>query len=132
MKRCVFITSMVLVAVTILAPFVSRAGEIKPNVSALTVHDIQSNPHASQGTITITGVVAKVVKGKAEVFTLVDTSEARRCKSTGCASFYLPVKFDGSFPKEWDEVTVTGSFDGGKNAVFVASKVVVVRHLTFG
>ncbi len=132
MKRSVFITSMLLVAATILAPFVSGAGEIKPTASPLTVHDIQSNSRASQGMITITGVVARVVKGKTEVFTLVDTSEARRCKSTGCASFYLPVKFDGSFPKEWDEVTVTGSFDGGKNAVFVASKVLVLRHLTFG
>jgi hypothetical protein len=95
----------------------------------LSVNDISADPTAFKGTITITGVVAQI-SNKDNVFAIVDTSEAKHCKSTGCARFYLPVQYEGKLPKEWDEVNITGSFaQGGK--LFQATKVEVLRHLTF-
>lgn len=132
MKRLAFITAMTLIAVTILAPSISCAEVTRSNNSILCVRDIESKPNAPNGTITITGVVAQIVRGKDKVFALIDTSEARECKSTGCARFYLPVKYEGAFPNKWDEVNVTGTFEGGKNRVFVATNVAVLQHLTFG
>lgn len=98
------------------------------NSQALSVQDIQADPTAYTGTITIIGTMAGVDPNNSKVFGLIDTAEAVACKSTGCANFYLPVKYEGTLPKDWDEVKVTGKFvDGGK--LFEASKVDVVRHL---
>ncbi|HBR22151.1 MAG TPA: hypothetical protein DD713_06235 [Nitrospiraceae bacterium] len=99
----------------------------------LSVNDIQADPSAYKGAITITGVVADKSRFKvpANVFLMVETSEAKICKQTGCARFYLPVKLEGVIPKEWDEVNVTGSFAEGAGLLFVATKVEVLRHLTF-
>ncbi len=97
--------------------------------SILSVNDIQADPYAFKGNITITGVVARVA-GDEKTFLIVDTTEAKRCKSTGCAKFYQPVKYQGSLPKEWDEINVTGSFIEGSRG-FNATKVEVLRHLTF-
>lgn len=99
----------------------------------MSVNDISAEPSAYKGTITINGVVA----GKSHfrnvpqnIFLIIETSEAKICKQTGCARFYLPVQFEGKAPQEWDEVNVTGSFvENGKP--FIATKVDVLRHLTF-
>jgi hypothetical protein len=97
----------------------------------LSVNDIQADPSAYKGVITITGVVADKSRFKipSNVFLMVETSEAKICKQTGCARFYLSVQYEGKFPQEWDEVNVTGSFVEGKMP-FVATKVEVLRHLT--
>ncbi|TAN46049.1 MAG: hypothetical protein EPN22_00260 [Nitrospirae bacterium] len=96
----------------------------------LSVNDIQSDPAAYKGTVTITGVVSRISGPNQRTFMLVDTHEAKLCKSTHCAKFYLPVQAQVALPKEWDEVNVTGSFvQGGK--IFQAAKVEVIRHLTF-
>lgn len=97
----------------------------------LSLNDIKGDPFAYKGTITITGVVAGVSRQDPKVFAIIETAEAVTCKLTGCANFYLPVKYEGSIPKEWDEVNVTGSFFQGK-PVFLATKVEVLKHLTFG
>ncbi len=99
----------------------------------LSVNDIQADPFAYNGTITITGVVANKSHFRGlptDIFLIIETSEAKICKLTGCARFYLPVKYEGKHPKEWDEVNVTGSFVEGK-ILFNATKVDVLRHLTF-
>lgn len=96
----------------------------------LSVADIQSDPFAYKGAITVTGVVAGKAEGDTKVFMMVDTTEAKVCKQTGCAKFYLPVRFEKELPKEWDEVNVTGRFADGK-FLFMADKVDVLRHLTF-
>jgi len=97
----------------------------------LSVNDISSDPTAFKGTITITGVVASISRQNSKIFAIVETSEAKICKSTGCAKFYLPVKFEGVIPKEWNEVNITGSFAEGSGLLFEAAKVEVLRHLTF-
>ncbi|MDP3208567.1 MAG: hypothetical protein Q8M65_05415, partial [Rhodoglobus sp.] len=79
----------------------------------------------------ITGVVAKKHPSDPKVFAIIETTEAKICKLTGCARFYLPVKLEDVIPKEWDEVNVTGSFAEGAGPLFVATKVEVLRHLTF-
>ncbi|OGP92558.1 MAG: hypothetical protein A2156_08785 [Deltaproteobacteria bacterium RBG_16_48_10] len=95
----------------------------------LSVNDIQSDPLAYKGTITITGVVAGVTRSDPTVFAIIDTAEAIACKSTGCARFYLHVRYEGSIPKQWDEVNVTGSFtQSGRFPVFAATKVDVLRN----
>ncbi|MBI3599569.1 MAG: hypothetical protein HY097_02875 [Nitrospinae bacterium] len=99
----------------------------------LSVNDIQADPYAYKGAVTITGVVADKSRFRnlpQEVFLIIETSEAKICKITGCASFYLPVKYAGNHPREWDEVNVTGSFIEG-DLLFKAAKVDVLKHLTF-
>jgi hypothetical protein len=96
----------------------------------LSVNDIQSDPAAYKGVVTIAGVVSRVLGPAPKTFMLLDTQEAKLCKSTHCARFYLPVQHEGALPNEWDEVNVTGSFvQDGK--LFQATKVEVIRHLTF-
>ncbi|MCL4537941.1 MAG: hypothetical protein M1610_10170 [Nitrospirae bacterium] len=97
----------------------------------LSVNDIQADPSAYKGTITINGVVAGISPQDPKLFAIIETLEAKTCKITGCAKFYLPVKFEGETPKVWDEVNVTGSFAEGKILV-TATKVEVLRHLNFG
>lgn len=93
----------------------------------LSVSDIQAEPSACKGTITVTGVVARKSRTDSKIFAIVDTSEAKSCKSTGCAKFYLPVSYEGEIPKEWDEVNITGTIVKG---VLVATKLDILRHLT--
>ena len=97
----------------------------------LTVSDVQANPNAYRGSITITGVVAKFSKEDPKVFAIIDTSEAKHCKSTGCAKFYLPLKYDKQVPKEWDEINVTGQFVDNGGLLFEASKIEILRHLNY-
>ncbi|MCL4490370.1 MAG: hypothetical protein M1510_00475 [Nitrospirae bacterium] len=96
----------------------------------LSVNDIQADPSAYKGAITITGVVAKRHPSDPRLFAIIETAEAKLCKSTGCAKFYLPVQYEGKAPQEWDEVNVTGSF-AEDHGLFIASKTAVLRHLTF-
>ncbi len=105
-------------------------GKAKPvkEGGILSVSDIQANPSAYKGTITITGVVAGKSRTDSKVFAIVDTSEAKTCKPTGCAKFYLPVRFEGDMPKEWDEVNIAGMI---VKSIFVATRVDILRHLTF-
>ncbi len=96
----------------------------------LSVNDIQADPAAFKGVVTITGVVSRIAGPNPKTFMLVDTQEAKLCKSTHCARFYLPVQYEGTLPKEWDEVNATGNFvEDGK--LFQATKVEVMRRLTF-
>ncbi len=97
----------------------------------LTVSDVQANPNAYKGSITITGVVAKFSKEDPKVFAIIDTSEAKHCKSLGCAKFYLPLKYDKQMPKEWDEINATGQFVDKGGLLFEATKIEILKHLNF-
>lgn len=105
----------------------TSADNVVPD-AILKVSDIQADPAAYQGTVTVTGVVAGDSKDDPKVFAIIDTAEAQACRSIGCANFYLPIRYSGAMPKQWDEINATGIFaKGGKE--FEASKVEVVRHL---
>ena len=131
MKKHIYISGIIVLIVGIF--FVgSIDGKTKTLIGSgvLSVNDIQADPSAYKGVVTITGVVAKVDPSHPDYFALIETKEAKLCKSTGCAKFYLPVQYDGKPPTEWDEVNVTGTFaqDG---SLFTATKVEVLKHLTF-
>lgn len=97
----------------------------------LSVNDIQADPSAYKGIITINGVVAGISPENPKIFAIIDTLEAKTCKVIGCAKFYLYVNYEGVAPKVWDEINVTGSLtDTGKT--FIATKVEILRHLDFG
>lgn len=124
----VFGAIIAIAAIVILGLGNGKAKTIKV-AGILTVNDVQADPLAYKGTITITGVSAGVTRQDPKIFLMVDTAEAKACKSTGCASFYLPVRYEGPIPKQWDEVNVTGSFtQGGRVPLFTAEKVEVLRN----
>lgn len=133
MKKYIFaLAAVIFIAAIAFTSFSNGETKTIRTDGILSVNDISSDPSAYKGTITITGVVADKSRFKvpANVFIIVETSEAKICKITGCARFYLPVQFEDKMPQEWDEVNVTGSFAEGKMP-FVATKVDVLRHLTF-
>lgn len=136
MKRYIFALAAIIIAGIVFISISngkSKAVKVVKEGGILSVYDIQADPYAYKGIITITGVAADKSRYKIppEVFLMVETSEAKICKITGCAKFYLPVKYEGEIPKEWDEVNVTGSFSEDRELIFKATKVDVLRHLTF-
>ena len=132
MRKHIFILAVILLVAVI--SFVGLSNGKPKTIKAegiLSVNDIQADPFAYKGNITVTGVVAKVLKQDQKLFAIVDTSEAKTCKSTGCARFYLPVRYEGAMPREWDEVNITGGIVKERGPVFQAIKVEVLKHLTF-
>lgn len=131
MKKYIFALAAVIITVIAFAGLSSGMGRKVQTKSVLSVNDIQADPAAYTGTITINGVVSGSSKQDPKIFAIIDTAEAKLCKIVTCATFYLPVKYAGNAPKEGDEVNVTGSF-GDKGRVFNATKVDVLRHLNLG
>ncbi len=129
MKRhYVMLAALILLAV--IAACTNSNASKKKEGGILGVSDVQSDPSSIKGAVVVTGVVARVSEKDRQVFAIVDTDEAKHCKSVGCAKFYLPVRFEGPLPKEWDEVNVTGQIVQQGGLMFQASKLDVVRHLT--
>lgn len=131
MKRYIFAVLAIVLTAGMFVSFSNGKTKVIKEGGILSVDDVQGDPSAYKGTITVTGVVAGVSNWDKKVFAIVETREAKTCKQTGCAKFYLPVKYEGEMPKEWDEVNVTGSISDGK-LLFNAAKVEVLRHLDFG
>lgn len=131
MKRYILVFAVLTfvagVAVTSLSN--GKTQEMKTNRGVLNVGDVQADPYAYKGSITITGVVAKFSKDDQKLFSIIDTAEAKHCKSIGCAKFYLPVKYEKEIPREWDEINATGRFVEKGGLLFEATKIEVLRHL---
>lgn len=89
----------------------------------LHVQDLAADLRGYQGEIAVRGVVARYSPKDPTLFALVDTREARLCKSTGCAKFYLPVKWSssGARPKEWDELNLRGQLVHGSQYTWLHS-----------
>lgn len=87
----------------------------------LHVQDLAADLRGYQGEIALHGVVAAYSPNDPTLFALVDTREARLCKSTGCAKFYLPVKWSGSGarPKQWDEINLRGQLVHGSQGTYL-------------
>ena len=131
-KYILTILAIILIAGITFVDFSNGESRTIKKDGILSVNDIQADHSAYKGVITITGVVAKKYPSDPKVFAIIETAEAKICKQTGCARFYLPVQHEGKTPVEWDEVNVTGSFAEGGQLLFKATKVEVLRHLTFG
>lgn len=94
----------------------------------LSVGNIQADPLAFKGAITINGVVAGRSQDDPKLFAIIDTAEVKACKVTSCGRFYLQVRYEGKIPVEGDEINVTGSFEQ-KKILFNATNLEVLRHL---
>lgn len=129
-KYIIIFIAIILIAVVFISLSKGKTKVIKEG-KVLSVNDIQADPSAYKGIITINGVVAGISPQNPKIFAIIDTAEAKTCKVIDCAKFYLYVIYEGVAPKVWDEVNITGSFaDAGKT--FVATKVEILRHLDFG
>ncbi len=128
MRKSIFVFVMItLIEIVGFADLSSAKPKALKEGIILSVGDIHADPSAYKGMITVTGVVANKSRTNSKVFAIVDTSEAKTCKTTGCSKFYLPVSYEGEIPKEWDEVNITGTIVKG---VLVATKLDILRHLT--
>lgn len=107
-----------------------KAKDIKES-GILSVDDIKAKPGSFKGMITVTGVVARMHPSDPKLFAVIETEEAKHCKSTGCAKFYLPVQYDGKLPQVWDEINITGSLVKQDGFLLKASRVDILRHLKF-
>lgn len=130
MKKYIFVFAVLafVAGVAIASPSNGKAKEVKTG-GILKVADVQADPYIYKGSITITGVVAKFSKDDRKLFSIIDTTEAKHCKSVGCAKFYLPVKYEKEIPREWDEINATGRFVERGGLLFEAAKIEVLRHL---
>ncbi len=129
MKRH-YVALAALMLLAIIAACTNTSASKKNESGILGVSDVQSDSSSIKGTVVVTGVVARLSEKGKQVFAIVDTNEAKHCKSVGCAKFYLPVHFDGPMPKEWDEVNATGQIVDRNGLLFQASKLDILRHLT--
>ncbi len=129
MKRH-YVALAALMLLAVIAACTNSNASKKNESGILGVSDVQSDPSSIKGMVIVTGVVARLSEKDRQVFAIVDTNEAKHCKSVGCAKFYLPVHLEGPLPKEWDEVNVTGQIVDQSGLMFQASKLDVLRHLT--
>lgn len=131
MKKYIFALAAIVITGVAFAGLSSGMGKRVQAKGILSVNDIQADPTAYTGSVTINGVVANISKQDPKLFGIIDTAEAKLCKILTCATFYLPVKYTGKRPQEGDEINVTGSF-GEKGRIFNATKVDVLGHLNLG
>ncbi len=104
-----------------------------PNIGArplapggLHVDDLAADPFGYTDTVTLRAVVARVRAGDPPQLIVIDSREAKICKSTGCAKFFLPVALaTEAVPREWDEVDLRGKMvRGDRYPIFTAESVV--------
>ncbi len=128
MKRLFFAFAALMLLAFMLFGCTNTSASKKREGGALSVADLESNPTSFKETLTVMGVVARVSDKK--TFAIIDTAEAKHCKSITCAKFYLPVQFDGQTPKEWDEVKITGKIVDDKGLMLKAVSCEVLSHIS--
>lgn len=102
------------------------------DANALQVNQIASDPSAYSGTVTVTGIVAGTSPQDPSVIGIFDIKELQ-CTTPNCNKIYLPVKCQGSLPKQGDEVRIKGALINTKDGyLFAASNVKVVRNHKIG
>lgn len=132
MKRIIYAFGLIaLIAGLVFIGLGSGKSKTVKEGGILSVNDMQADPASFGGVIVVTGVVARMHPSDAKVFAIIETEEAKHCKSTGCAKFYLPVQYEGKLPQVWDEVNITGSLVKQDGFLLKASRVDVLRHLNF-
>ena len=125
--------NIILIAVALVACIaMSYALFFKGNANTLQVNQVASDPSAYSGTVTVTGITAGPSPQDPSVFGIFDLKELQ-CNTPSCNKFYLPVKSQGTIPKQGDEVRVSGSFvKTGEGYIFSASNIKVVRNHKIG
>ncbi len=128
MKRHFIVLAALMLLAFILFSCTNTSSAKKKEGGVLSVADLESNPTSFKDTLTVTGVVARVSDKK--TFAIIDSAEAKQCRSITCAKFYLPVQFDGPTPKEWDEVKITGKIVDEKGLMLKAVSCEVLSHIS--
>ncbi len=128
MKRLFFALAATMLLAFMLFGCTNTSSAKKKEGSVLSVADLETNPTSFKETLTVTGVVARVSENKR--FAIIDSAEAKQCRSITCAKFYLPVQFDGPTPKEWDEVKITGQIVHDKGLMLKAVSCEVLSHIS--
>ncbi|MBI5482902.1 MAG: hypothetical protein HY888_00365 [Deltaproteobacteria bacterium] len=127
MKKYIYFGIALLVGIVL-----SYALFFRGDAIALQVNQLASDPSAYSGTITVTGIMAGISPQDPSVFGIFDLKELN-CTTPNCNKIYLPVKSQGTIPKQGDEVLVSGSFLKTKDGfLFSASSVKVVRNHKIG
>ena len=90
----------------------------------LQVQDIAADPQGYTGIITVRGVLAGFSSQESDMVAIVDTREAKACKSTGCAKFYLPVRLMTKGLNKWDELNVRGELKSSDKKIFLDAESV--------
>ena len=123
----------IIIAVALLAGIVlSYALFSGGDANALQVNQIASDPAAYSGTVTVTGIVAGTSPQDPSVVGIFDIKELQ-CTTPNCNKIYLPVKCQGTMPKQGDEVLVKGAFINTKDGyLFAASSLKVLRNHKIG
>lgn len=123
MKKNIFIVMALLAAIGLIYALFFRG-----NGDTLQVNQLAADPAAYNGPVTVTGITAGTSQQDPTVFGIFDLQELK-CKTPNCEKIYLPVKYQGTMPKQGDEVRVIGTLvksDGG--FIFAATHVKVVRN----
>ena len=127
MKKNIYYVVALLVGIAL-----SYALFFRGDATALQVNQLASDPSAYSGTITVTGIMAGTSPQDPSVFGIFDLKELQ-CTTPNCNKIYLPVKSQGTIPKQGDEVLVNGSFlKTNEGFLFSASSVKVVRNHKIG
>ena len=127
MKKNIIIAVALVVGIAL-----SYALFFRGDANALQVNQVASDPSAYSGTITVTGIMAGTSPQDPSVFGIFDLKELK-CTTPNCNKIYLPVKHQGTMPKQGDEVQVGGSFmQAAGGYIFSASSVKVVRNHRIG
>jgi hypothetical protein len=100
------------------------------DVVILSVNDVQSDPTAFTGEITINGVVSGFYEDNPNIIYIKDTAEQLFCKNLFCDAPHIPIIYTGTTPTIADEVNVIGEW-GDYNGVliFEAAKLEVKQNL---
>lgn len=76
-------------------------------------------------TLEVVGVVAKR-NASTGTFSLIDREEFRKCRSVGCASFLLPVRWSGKLPSITSVIKVKGAVRDTQEGKFLFADMVEV------
>jgi len=127
MKKNIIIAVVIAAGIALSYAFFFRGA-----ADALQVNQVASDPSAYSGTITVTGIMAGTSAQDPSIFGIFDIKELQ-CTTPNCNKLYLPVKSQGTMPKQGDEVRVSGSFiKVNAGYLFSASNVKVVRNHRIG
>lgn len=75
------------------------------------------------GTVQVEGIVSSVAADR-QLFSMIDSSEFRRCGTVTCPSLVLPVRWSGTPPRKEQAVRVTGQVEQADGKLLFAAESV--------
>jgi len=120
MKRIVFFVAFAFVIAGLNVGCANNVSSAIGDIQALSISDIQADPFAFTGEITINGVVSAFSSEDETFFSVKDTSELMICRNLFCYAYSLPVRYVGgsTLPELADLINFSGSFVQTNNGYF--------------